>query len=735
MRFQPEVGSKIQLEDRGYAFSKHPSARELPYGQEGRVATVFHLSSVSEPRHQLALKVFKRRYRQRSLVNQARSLRQYSTLEGLTVCERQVLDPESHEELLKQHPDLKYAIVMPWIEGPTWCDCIQGRVPLTEQQSFDLARALVSTLELLARNQIAHCDLSGPNLIISNLGSADDELAVELVDVEALFSPDLPRPETIPEGTPGYGHRSTSSEVWGPHADRFSGAVLLGEILGWCSPELVQSSSDESYFSPEEIQRDSPRYRRLLETLSKHWGPALAELFEKAWQSPTPAGCPSFQEWSRCLSRLLGAGDDDVTEELHDALELESKGDLMGAIALYQSIEQRLKDSHLKHEVHLVVVELQRLLKNVKAPPGDDIQHATANPAPVIMLVIAFAFVVLLDFVEDVARFSSVFLLPIAVTLLVDFERRFPGAAANRNEGRPARGFELSDGFLEWLTLSLLPFLSIGVVVCFPSENLLGRYLLVYLLFLSSTYVIAHLIRSRTGQQPRHPSPMLEPRDNPEIASENKRMSTRTKVEILCGVATVSVMALNVHDGGGEPQGILLIAFSLFLGLWSLWDWNRRVKARKIPQNRERTGNEVPLTFKRTEKQGIVVAVSLFCLFALILLFRQSSAESVELLEACRQNIREIARASAAYSKNEFYYPRDLGQLIPDYLSRIPSCPVGGTYGYSYTVGGAGDYPTCTIYCRGLNHVGAGLNREDHPKYSIDYYGGAGFAPTSGIEH
>ena len=67
-----------------------------------------------------ALKVFKTRYRLPALVALADKLAPFTSLPGLQVCRRIILTPQRYKELLRQHPDLIYAVLMPWIAGLTW---------------------------------------------------------------------------------------------------------------------------------------------------------------------------------------------------------------------------------------------------------------------------------------------------------------------------------------------------------------------------------------------------------------------------------------------------------------------------------------------------------------------------------------------------------------------------------------------------------------------------------------
>jgi hypothetical protein len=124
---------------------------------------------------------------------------------------------------------------------------------------------------------------------------------VELVDLEGLYAPGMTRPQELSSGSAGYAHRQARGGLWGPEADRFAGAVLLAEMLGWCDPQVVQAAWGESYFDPQEMQQETPRYHTLVEALERQWGSSVARLLERAWRSDSLLDCPTFGEWMVAL--------------------------------------------------------------------------------------------------------------------------------------------------------------------------------------------------------------------------------------------------------------------------------------------------------------------------------------------------------------------------------------------------------------------------------------------------
>jgi hypothetical protein len=299
MSFRPEVGDTLFIEGVLFGVAEHPVAPEIPYGQEGRAGIVYQLRAGEEKR---ALKVFKARYRTPSLTSTSVQLEPFAQIRGLRVCKRTVLTANSYRDLLLAHPDLLYAIVMPWIEGPTWMEVVMTQQELTAQQSLSIARSLAEILSDMEQEGLAHCDLSGPNLLLPALSSSsiaphESGSAVELVDVEQMFGPELKRPKEIPAGSAGYAHRTAPEGVWSAHADRFSGAVLLAEMLGWCDPRMREMAWGESYFDPSQMQVQSDRYSIALTVLRDRWGEEIASLFQQAWASEDLTDCANFGEW------------------------------------------------------------------------------------------------------------------------------------------------------------------------------------------------------------------------------------------------------------------------------------------------------------------------------------------------------------------------------------------------------------------------------------------------------
>jgi len=404
MAFRPNVGDELTLNGVTYRIAEHPAAPGIPYGQEGRAGIVYQLLPSPTGRGTgdegaMALKVFRARFRTPALVSQAEKLAAFADLPGLTVCRRTVLTPQRNADLLRREPDLTYAVLMPWIEGPTWTEVMLEKRPLTPQQALDLARAFADILSRMEQNGIAHCDLSGPNVLLPMLAQQTayrPPSTVELVDVEGLYAPGLPRPEALPSGSSGYAHRTAREGLWGPTADRFAGAVLLAEMLCWGDESVRQACYGETYFDPAEMPAQGganpPRYQTLLSALARHYGQPVADLFERAWTSETLADCPTFGEWLVALpehpvaqafslstpAAETTAGEQptspqesaavDATAEIRAFMQaarrMEDKGNLEGALALYrQALELAGADPSLRslaREIELTVQDVEK---------------------------------------------------------------------------------------------------------------------------------------------------------------------------------------------------------------------------------------------------------------------------------------------------------------------------------------------------------------------------------------
>ncbi len=381
MAFQPNVGDVLLIDDVPYHIGEHPAAPGMPYGQEGRQAIVYQL--VAPGGEKRALKVFKPKFCNPSLVTLAGRLAAFGELPGMQVCHRGVLTPQRHPALLRQYPDLLYAVIMPWIEGPTWMEVMlaqdtPGWPSPTPAQCLVLARSFLEILAAMEQRGVAHCDLSGPNVLLPALAGGE---GAALVDVEGLYGPGLDRPEPFASGTSGYAPRHAPEGLWQAKADRFAGAILIAEMLAWCDPAIRAAAYGETYFEQHEMQRDGRRYRVLLASL-RQWGNGIVRLFEQVWWSDAIDGCASFGQWLLALPETAPDVDQGATEtsEGRPDSELRKLGDdalseyrashWAAAIELLEAVIRRRPDCEIEGRAASAWLAEAKQRKEIERPPA-----------------------------------------------------------------------------------------------------------------------------------------------------------------------------------------------------------------------------------------------------------------------------------------------------------------------------------------------------------------------------
>ncbi|MDF2628304.1 MAG: Membrane protein-like protein involved in bacteriocin uptake [Symbiobacteriaceae bacterium] len=330
--FQPAVDQPIVIEGVSYRFAVHPAAPGKAYGQQGRKGTVYQLIGEADRR---ALKVFAPHFCQPGLVGIADAIGPFQSLPGLAAAGRTVLTPRRHVELLRKYPELTYAMLMPWVEGATWQEIMLDEVPISPEESLLLARSLAEVLAAMEEQRVAHCDLSAANVLVRP--DETEGPPVSLVDLEDMCAPGLPRPAEPGVGSPGYAHLAVQNGFWGVEADRFAGAVLLAEMLGWCDGRVVAAAAGETYFAKDEMQQPCERYRILHTVLSERWGEQAARLFEDAWTSAALRECPPFGMWCVKLPTVIPplAGEPEAVAEAEQSAA--AAADAGAAAAMSQS--------------------------------------------------------------------------------------------------------------------------------------------------------------------------------------------------------------------------------------------------------------------------------------------------------------------------------------------------------------------------------------------------------------
>jgi Tol biopolymer transport system component len=79
-------------------------------------------------------------------------------------------------------------------------------------------------------------------------------------------------------------------------------------MLGWCDERVRRAAWGGGYFEPAEIRGTTERYGVLMAALRDWWGPAVAQLFDRAWQSQNLAECAPFSEWQAAMPAEATAG-------------------------------------------------------------------------------------------------------------------------------------------------------------------------------------------------------------------------------------------------------------------------------------------------------------------------------------------------------------------------------------------------------------------------------------------
>lgn len=301
MSFEPKPGMKLTLGEEVIEFTsletnKPPSV--FVYGEQGKEATVYR---VRKDGLMYALKVFRRRFQNERLIKITKKLNSLKRLEGLQVAERFIIDRQSFPNLIEKYPELNYSILMPWMYGQSWGHLIEKKETLQFGDYLNIAQSLLRVAYNLEVRGLAHCDLSNNSFMID-----PSLLSIQLIDLENLYSPDLPLPvPDVSYGTLGYRSRWVAENgLWSANSDRFAIAILCAEIVTWHNKEIYDNKARvDSFFDEEEIGRSSGRFNFMMYSLGR-LNPDLSDLFQRAWFSSTLDQCPSISDWKRIIDTL-----------------------------------------------------------------------------------------------------------------------------------------------------------------------------------------------------------------------------------------------------------------------------------------------------------------------------------------------------------------------------------------------------------------------------------------------
>ncbi len=306
LRLQPFRGMFLQIGEPYFEFLPHPlfpDDAEAVFILEGGTAFIYKIRHVDsgEP---YALKVFKRNARNEQIAAITAALVRYPNLPEIQPERRVCITPDAYPELVDTYPEMTYAILMPWINTPTWATIMinpQASAAYTREQALSLAQATARTLSKLEAYGLAHADIAGGNVVPSS-----DRQQIQLLDPDNMYMPGIPIPQKMSQGTPGYQHQHLGPHGhWCPEGDRFAGAILLTEMLTWWNPRVRARVDEdaETVFLQEELQAlEAPCLQAVRDTLYT-FSPQLLELFDQTWLSHTLADCPPLSTWAMLLAK------------------------------------------------------------------------------------------------------------------------------------------------------------------------------------------------------------------------------------------------------------------------------------------------------------------------------------------------------------------------------------------------------------------------------------------------
>ena len=85
----------------------------------------------------------------------------------------------------------------------------------------------------------------------------------------------------------------------------------------------------------------------------------------------------------------------------------------------------------------------------------------------------------------------------------------------------------------------------------------------------------------------------------------------------------------------------------------------------------------------------------------------------------CANNLAQIGPAIESYRVSNGHLPRSQNELVPDFLTALPSCPSAGRMSYRTTLGLKTDSDFFLVECCGTNHEDIFL-APDNPAYDSE---------------
>ncbi|MDW8403279.1 SH3 domain-containing protein [Chloroflexus sp.] len=376
MPFQPAIDEQLVIDGVGYQVCAHPAIPGRPFIQEGQSSRVVQLRTASGF---FALKV-QTQLREPALTHHAQQLQNVSAIPGLQAARRMIITAASQPALVTTRPELEYAILMPWVYGPPWQELIHHRRLLSPSQSLALARALANLLTEIEQRGLVHGDLQSAHVMLPGLIDPGATAPVALVDLETMHGVGVLR-LPLPAPASPYQHPVPGQ---GLSSDRFGGALLILELLGWCDETVRAAAATDSFFTPADLLQPTERYHILRDALARRWGLGPAQMLDRLWQSATPMNCPLLKDWQAVLpSPAMAATElqspaittpsptDPVAPLMNDAAALRTQGQLAQALTTYRSALDRLPSGDPRvSEVMQTIDTLERELFQTNTAPA-----------------------------------------------------------------------------------------------------------------------------------------------------------------------------------------------------------------------------------------------------------------------------------------------------------------------------------------------------------------------------
>ncbi|MBQ7529902.1 prepilin-type N-terminal cleavage/methylation domain-containing protein [bacterium] len=126
----------------------------------------------------------------------------------------------------------------------------------------------------------------------------------------------------------------------------------------------------------------------------------------------------------------------------------------------------------------------------------------------------------------------------------------------------------------------------------------------------------------------------------------------------------------------------------------------------------------------------LMIVIAIIAILAAILVPNFIRARAQGQLTSCKSNLKNMATALEMYStdhngqypisgswsaSNSINRQSASGGILGAYLKQMPTCAGSGTSSYEYTSTHNPD--TYTLWCKGTNHVAAGLTDSNYPEY------------------